>query len=131
MNFSAADLSRRLGDEGFEHLALVIDRSPQVVEVAVYLHLDFVEMPPPLGHLAHVRAALAPDLRGEHRAEPVPPIAHRLMAEVITTSRITSGEELKYRNGEGGCFGRAIRSAYRSALTGWCIWSDRARGTHV
>jgi hypothetical protein len=30
---------------------------------------------------------------------------------IMTTNRMISGEELKQRNGEGGFFGRAIRSA--------------------
>jgi hypothetical protein len=103
-------------DRRFQHLALVIDGSSEVVQLAVDFHVDLVEVPAPLGELAHLRAALAADLRGEHRAKPVPPVADGLEADVdapleqqvldvaqrqrvrtyiSTTSRITSGEELK------------------------------------
>jgi hypothetical protein len=71
-----------LGDEGFQHFAFVIHRPPQVVELAIDLHVDLVQVPAPLSDLAHLRAALPADLRGEHRTEPVPPVAHRLVAEV-------------------------------------------------
>jgi len=69
---------------------------------------------------AHVRDASLANLGGEHRAKPIPPEPHGLMADVdpalgqeifdvskrqwkstyfITTRRMTSGELLKYRNG--------------------------------
>ena len=68
----------------------------------------------------YVRYPFLSDLGGEHRAKPVPPKPHRLIADVdpplgqeilvvaqrqrvfqyiITTRRITSGELLKHRNG--------------------------------
>jgi hypothetical protein len=72
---------------------------------------------------AHPIDPLPADLSGAHRTEPVPPITDRLVADVdaalvqqvldvaqrqrvltyiITTRRITSGDELKYRNGLAG-----------------------------
>jgi len=72
----------------------------------------------------HVADPLAADRAGEHRAEPVPPVPHRLMTEVdvtleqqvfdvlsdsgyftyiITTRRITSGDELNSGTGWRAC----------------------------
>jgi hypothetical protein len=78
-------------------------------------------MPTPLRTVAHVRDPSLTNLCGEHRAKPVPPEPDGLVADVdpalgqrdlrrcaatagirtyiITTSRMTSGELLKYRNG--------------------------------
>ena len=67
-----------LAGEGFQHLALVIDRPPKVVHFAVDFHVDLVEVPPPVGEGAHL---LRP-LPAEHRAKAVPPQPHRLMADV-------------------------------------------------
>jgi hypothetical protein len=52
------------------------------VHLAVDLHVDLVQMPPPAGVLAHRLNPLPADLRGEHGTEPVPPEANRLMADV-------------------------------------------------
>jgi hypothetical protein len=72
-------------------------------------------VPLPVGVGPHVIDALPADLRGEHRAKPVPPQPHRFVANVdarscsrsstfrresgyftyiITTSRMISGDEL-------------------------------------
>jgi hypothetical protein len=71
----------------------------------------------------HPTHPLSANVVGKHRAEQVPPEPHCLVADVdtsldirsstlrndrgnrayiITTKRITSGDELKYRNGLGG-----------------------------
>jgi len=107
-------------DHHLQNLAFMIDGAPEIAELAVDLHKDLVQMPPPLRIAAHVRYPLLSDLGGEHRAKPVPPKPDGLMADVdpalgqeildvaqrqrishyiITTRRMTSGELLKYRNG--------------------------------
>jgi hypothetical protein len=44
---------------------------------------------------------------------------------IITARRITSGEELKWRNGLAGLRGRGMDGPYPQILTQKCIWSDR------
>ena len=74
----------RLGDDAFQHLALVINSPPKVVSHAVDLHVDFVQVPLPLTASAHRLDPLASDLGGEHRTEPVPPVSHRLVTDLDT-----------------------------------------------
>src|SRR5271169_5020075 len=69
-------------DPRFQYLAFVIDRPPEIAELAVDLHKDLVQMPTPLGEAAHVRYPPLSDLGGEHRAKPVPPKSDSLMADV-------------------------------------------------
>ena len=70
------------GDEALEDLALVIYRPPQVTHLAVDLHVHLIEVPPPLPTAAHAARPLPADVGSEHRAEPVPPVADRLMGNV-------------------------------------------------
>ena len=72
----------RLGDIRFQHFPLMIDGPPEVVHLAVDLHVDLVEMPFPVGVLAHPLDPLPADLGGEHWTEPVPPQPDRLMADI-------------------------------------------------
>ncbi len=81
-----------------------------------------------------------PDLRGEHRTEPVPPEPHGFVANIdttlkqkifnlpqrqrirmyiITARRITSGELLKYRKGFciAASYGTPLPASSRFALT--------------
>jgi hypothetical protein len=58
----------RGGDEGFQHLALMIDGPPEVAHLAIDPHVDLVEMPTPVGVGPHVLDPLSSDLGGEHRA---------------------------------------------------------------
>ena len=53
-----------------------------LAELAVDLPKHLIQMPAPLRIAAHVRDASPADLRGEHRAKPVPPEPDRLMADV-------------------------------------------------
>ncbi len=68
-------------DHRFQNLAFVIDRPPEIAELAVDLHKDLIQMPTPLGEAAHVRYSPLSDLGGEHRAKPVPK-SDSLMADV-------------------------------------------------
>src|SRR5215211_1202682 len=71
-----------LGDEALEHLAFMIDGTPQVAHLAVHLHVHLVEMPPPLSKPAHPAHTLPTDVTCKQRSESVPPVAHRLVADV-------------------------------------------------
>ena len=101
--------------------------------------------------MAEVSYAVHPlpaDVVCKQRTKPVPPEPHRLVADVdaalksrsstfrklsgkrtyiITTRRITSGDELKQRNGLAGLRGRGMLLACPLLITDRCIWSDRAR----
>jgi len=81
-SFTAAALSRFAVTDRFQDLAFMIDGAPEIAELAVDLHEDLVQMPPPLRIAAHVRDPPPSDLGGEHRAKPVPPKPNRLMADV-------------------------------------------------
>ena len=63
----------------------MIDGAPEVAHLAIDLHVDLVEMPSPMGVGPPVLSPLAAELAGEHRAEPVPPQAHRLVADIDAT----------------------------------------------
>ena len=55
----------------------------QLVSVQVAAtEADLVEVPLPLPEAAHPAHTLSPDIAGEHRAEPVPPVAHGLVADI-------------------------------------------------
>ena len=73
------------GDDKFQHLVLVIGGAPEVAHLAIDFHVDLVEAPPPVGVAPHPVDPLLADLGGEHRAEPVPPKPHRLLADVDAT----------------------------------------------
>src|SRR5271166_1555738 len=60
----------------------MVDRAPEVAELAVDLHKELIQMPAPLRIAAHMRDASLADLGGEHRAKPVPPEPDGLMADV-------------------------------------------------
>ncbi len=71
-----------LGDIALEDLALLIDRAPQVVQLAVDLHVDFVEVPLPLPKTAHSTHPLALHIGSEQRPKSVPPQPNRLVANI-------------------------------------------------
>jgi len=52
------------------------------VHLAVDLHVNLVEVPPPVCAAPHAVNALASDFRGEHGAEPVPPEPDGFVANV-------------------------------------------------
>src|SRR5271167_2227326 len=60
----------------------MVDRAPQIAELAVDLHEHLIQMPAPLRIAAHMRAASLTNLGGEHRAKPVTPEPHGLVADV-------------------------------------------------
>ena len=62
-------------------MAFVIDGAPEVMPLAVDLHKNLVQMPAPTAR-PHPLDTPLPDLRREHRAEPVPPEPLRLVADI-------------------------------------------------
>ena len=60
----------------------MIDRSPEVMHLAIDLHVDLVEMPTPWGVDPHAIDALFADFGSEHRAEAVPPKPDGFMADI-------------------------------------------------
>ena len=69
----------RFGDEALEDLALVVDGAPEVDHLVVELHVHLVEMPASVPEPAHRAHPVPTDVAGEHQAEPVPPVTHRLV----------------------------------------------------
>jgi len=67
-----------------------VDGPPEVAHLAFDPDIGLVQVPTPMGVLPHGLNPLLADLAGEHRAE---------RTYIITTSRITSGEESNQRNG--------------------------------
>lgn len=59
----------------------MIDGAPKEVPLTVDLHENLIQVPSPLARL-HALEMPLPDLRSEHRPEPVPPKPHRLVADV-------------------------------------------------
>ena len=72
----------RVGQDAFKNLALMINSPPEVMGYPVDLYVDLVQVPSPLSSSTHPLDPLAPDLGGKHRAKPVPPIPHGLMADL-------------------------------------------------
>jgi len=65
--------------ENFKHFCCVIDSTPAIMRLAIYPHKHLIEMPAPV----LIRPMMDPSLsnfRSKHRAEPVPPKPHRLVA---------------------------------------------------
>ncbi len=83
-NLSAALRSRRFARKNLKHLAFMIYRTPQVVRLAIDPDEHLVEVPTPL-RIRPMMNASFPDLRGQHRTEPVPPEPDRLVADINAT----------------------------------------------
>jgi hypothetical protein len=82
--FQCCFLVPGLCHEAFQNLTLVVNRPLEVVPLAVELHENLVEMPPPIARPNPFDPAYS-FLIGEHRPKPVPPKPHRLVADVDTT----------------------------------------------
>ena len=79
--FQGSDLVPRPAHEELQHLALVIDGPPKIMDLAVDLHENPVDVPAPAAEISSPHPLLA-DIAGEHRTEAIPPKSHRLMADV-------------------------------------------------
>ena len=73
------------GDIGLKHFALVINSTPQVMHLAIELHVNLIEARPPMAKPAHRVHPLAANVAGENRTETVPPEPHGLVAHVNST----------------------------------------------
>ena len=62
----------------------MIHGAPEVMRLPVDPDEHFIQVPAPV-RIRPVMNAPFPDLRGEYRAEPVPPKTHRLVADVDAT----------------------------------------------
>ena len=60
----------------------MIDSAPQVMCLAINLHKDLIEVPLPLGDLAHIACPADADLSSEHRPKTINPEPYALMANV-------------------------------------------------
>ena len=58
------------------------DGAPQINHLAVQLHVHLVQVPSPVTKASHVAHALATDLTGDHRSEPIRSEPHGLVADV-------------------------------------------------
>ena len=56
--------------------------APKEMLLAIDLHEDLVQMPPPLWTLTHRLRSLLPDLRRKHRPETVPPMPYAFMTDI-------------------------------------------------
>ena len=73
-----------LGGKNFEDLAFVIHGAPEVARFTDDPDEHLVQVSSPV-RIRLMMNPPFPDLGGEHRAEPVPPKPHRLMADVDAT----------------------------------------------
>jgi len=62
----------------------MINRAPQVMRLAVDPNKNLIQVPAPI-RIRTIKNPPLPDLRSEHRAEPVPPKTYRLMADIDAT----------------------------------------------
>ena len=60
----------------------MVDRALKVVLHAVDFHVNFVEMPTPMGEGAHGGGPIPANLCAENLPEAIPTVAHRLMGDV-------------------------------------------------
>jgi len=70
--------------ERFEDFRLVINRTPQIMALAIDPDEDFIEVPAPLAKPPHPIHPLPSDISREQLLEAVPPQPHRLVADIDT-----------------------------------------------
>lgn len=133
----ASFLLALLGDVALEKFAFSLVCAPKVVSLAIDLLKYVIQVTAPLSEARHTIYALSLDSGFGHRTEPVPPETHRLMTSVgpsfrekkfdvpeaqrktiyvITTSRMTSGAELKRLNGHFGLRRSGVTPPYPRKL---------------
>ena len=71
-----------LRDIGFQDFAFVINGTPEIYHLAVQLYVHFIEVLFPVPEPTHPANPLPPDVAGKQRPEPIPPEAHRFVADV-------------------------------------------------
>lgn len=65
-----------------ENLALVVDRPPQIVRLAIDLHEHLIDVPAPVPKAPHSADPLSLDIGRKQRSKPVPPQPNSLVADV-------------------------------------------------
>jgi hypothetical protein len=80
--FQCCSLVSSLRDNAFQDFALMINGAPQIVSLAIDLHKHFVNVPLPARKAFQPGCPFPTDLGSKQRAKPVPPIAHRFMADI-------------------------------------------------
>jgi len=63
---------------------LVVDSPPEGVVLDINLDENRIERPALMSESPHPVAPFATDIRGKHRAKPVPPEPHRFVANVVS-----------------------------------------------
>ncbi len=80
--FQCSLLISAFSDNGFQHLAFMINGPPKIMPLAIHLHENLVHVPLPFGECSQLLNTLPSDLRSKHRPEPVPPIPDSFVAHV-------------------------------------------------
>ncbi len=70
------------GNNGFQHLALMILGPPKIMPLTIHLHKNLIHLPLPFGEYAQLLNTLSSDLSSKHWAKPVPPIPDSFVAHV-------------------------------------------------
>ena len=106
-------------------------RTPEVHHLAIQLHEHLVQVPTPVPETPHPQHTLAADLTRKHRAEPVPPESHRLMAEVdpalekkILHIQKRQRETDIHHHDQADHLGRGIETAKRTGRLGPRLAAD-------
>src|SRR5277367_6842345 len=60
----------------------MVDRAPEIAELAVDLHKDLIQMPAPMRIAAHLQDPILADLGGKHWPKPAPPETDGFVANV-------------------------------------------------
>ena len=68
--------------ENVQHESVLIHGAPEIMRLAGDLEDDLIEVPLPLAEAPHAADPLPAYVCCEQRAEPVPPIPHRLVADL-------------------------------------------------
>lgn len=71
-----------LRDVTLEHLAFVIDGTPEIMHLTIYPDVHLVEVPLPVPEAAHPPHPLAANISRKQWPEPVPPEPHCFMTNV-------------------------------------------------
>ena len=60
----------------------MINGTPKIMPLAIDLHKNFVQMPPPVRICTHPADPVSPDLSSKHRAKSIPTVPNRFVANV-------------------------------------------------
>ncbi len=70
------------GDDGFQHLAFMINGPPKIIPLAIHLNKNLIHVPLSFGACSQWLNTLPSDLSSKHWAKPVPPIPDSFVAHV-------------------------------------------------